>query len=219
MSVITRFALATALLVLGLQVRAALTDGWPWLILNLVLAWIPLVLGRLAAQNRGFLYGFGPLWLLFLPNAPYLMTDLVHLRARAGVPLWFDVAILGGAGALGVAIGVRSLFDVAGAVRREHGPWAARALLLAMPPLTGLAIHIGRFSRWNSWEVFSHPAGLARDVLPLLLDPITHPTEWAFIATYAALFRAAALVGAPWPDRALCAGADGRILGGQPEPQ
>lgn len=199
MSVLARFALATALLVAGLQVRAELTDGWPWLVLNLILAWIPLLLGRLAAQNRGFLLGFAPLWLLFLPNAPYLMTDLVHLRARAGVPLWFDVAILGGAGALGVAIGVRSLFDVADAVRREAGPWAARALLVAVPPLTGLAIHIGRFSRWNSWEVFTHPKGLARDVIPLVLHPAAHPMEWAFIATYGALFAAAAIVAAPEP--------------------
>lgn len=223
MSSTLRFAAATALLALALACRARLSDPMPWLWVNVALAWFPFVVGRIAARNRGLLVGLLPMWLLFLPNAPYLVTDLIHLHPRADVPLWLDVVILGGAGALGLAMGARSLLDVHAAVRRELGPGRAAALAIAVPPLVGLAIWVGRFARFNSWDVLRDPIGLLGDgFLPLLAAPRAHAQDWAYVAAHGALFAVAAWIGAPEAEtpggRRLIAGMAPRILGDPPEP-
>ena len=183
--------LATLLALLALAVRAAWAAPWTWLAWNLVLAWVPVVLGRVAVGHRSLLLLVGPLWLLFLPNAPYLLTDVIHLKARAAVPLWFDAALLGGCGALGLALGAHSLATVARAVERELGRPAGWLLWLATPPLCGYAIWLGRFERWNSWDLILRPSAVLGEVIPTFLDPLGHPRTWAVTVTFAAVVLAA----------------------------
>jgi uncharacterized membrane protein len=67
------------------------------LVWNLFLAWLPLAFAFLAGRDsnsRLRLFLCAGLWLLFLPNSPYLVTDLVHLRPRPPVPLWFDILLV-----------------------------------------------------------------------------------------------------------------------------
>ena len=70
----------------------------PW---NLFLAWIPFVLALALAVvhvrrgPRPLLWSLGAGWLLFLPNAPYILTDFIHLGRLRGAPLWFDAALIG----------------------------------------------------------------------------------------------------------------------------
>src|SRR5262245_33382879 len=69
-----------------------------WLGWNLILAWVPLLIALVIARRHApgtrpswLLSGvLGAVWLAFLPNAPYLVTDLIHLRARGFVPIWYD---------------------------------------------------------------------------------------------------------------------------------
>src|SRR5688572_7692397 len=65
----------------------------PW---NLILAWIPLIVAVFASREekkiKFFCYFLG--WLLFFPNAPYIITDLIHLRPRNDFPLWFDSTLI-----------------------------------------------------------------------------------------------------------------------------
>jgi uncharacterized membrane protein len=187
----TRLAAATALAVAAIVVRGHFGAPWPWLAMNLVLAWIPVFLG-LAARRRRWLPVAFPAWLVFLPNAPYLVTDLIHLAPRKHVPLWYDASLLGGVAALGLALGAVSLADVAASVERHVGrPWSY-AVWLGTPWLAGLAIYLGRYARWNSWDLLTHPAGLASDVARLAATASAH--DRAFVVTHGALFAAAALV-------------------------
>ena len=96
-------------------------------------------------------------WLLFLPNAPYIVTDFVHLRPRPSIPYWYDIALLSFSAATGLLLGYASVADVQRFVARRFGElqaWACSALALL---LCGAGIYLGRFLRWNSWDVLFNP--------------------------------------------------------------
>lgn len=205
----------SALVVAALAVRHAVHPGFEWLVFNLGLAWVPLVLGAIAARNPALLVLIGPVWLLFLPNAPYLLTDLVHLRHRAPIPLWFDCALLGGTGALGLGIGALSLREVAGAVRRWFGGPFAHAMYAIVPALCGFGIVLGRELRFNSWDVVVRPYALLDDVLRLVFRPGANLEPWALAITLGAVFLAAtafAPAGDPAPAPGYAARPEGRCI-------
>jgi len=143
---------------------------------NLFLAWLPLLFAVLAVrwQKRPFLaMAMAFLWLLFLPNAPYLVTDLIHLEARAPVPLWYDMILLLDFALLGLFLGFISLRLVHGLVSGRFGSAAGWIFVLAVLGISGLGVFIGRFLRWNSWDLFLRPLPLLTDVLSQLTEPRT----------------------------------------------
>ncbi len=91
-------------LALGLYAGRAWYINARWfsfLVWNLFLAWVPyfwslwaLNLHRCQPQRWWLLLLPGTLWLLFFPNAPYLITDLIHLRNYPSVPFWYDIGML-----------------------------------------------------------------------------------------------------------------------------
>ena len=157
---------------------------------NLFLAVIPaLAAWMLAREDRRNspvvvqLFWAG-LWLAFLPNAPYIVTDLLHLRVRPPVPLWYDSALLLSCAVTGLLLGYASVADVQRFVARRFGPvvsWlcAATALLLS-----GFGIYLGRFLRWNSWNILTDPLSLAADVASRVFNPWAHPRTLAVTAVY-----------------------------------
>jgi uncharacterized membrane protein len=185
--------LGSSMVIAGLVIRDQLSTSWPWLAYNVVLAWIPLALGVAASRSPRALAILGLPWFAFLPNAPYLLTDLVHLRARPPVPIWFDAALLGGAGVLGLWMGVVSFARVHGAVRRWVGRGAAAALVALVPPAVGFGQYLGRFLRWNSWDLLVQPRSVLADALAPVLDPARHLEAWAFTVAFGGLFLVAAL--------------------------
>ncbi|MEM6782790.1 MAG: DUF1361 domain-containing protein [Bacteroidota bacterium] len=145
---------------------------------NLFLAVIPLALSRGLRHlpKPGWLaLVVGGTWLLFFPNAPYLLTDLVHLKARPQAPFWYDLVLLLAAAWSGVLVGMVSLADVHTTVRRWYGARIGWAVALAALILGSFGIYLGRFLRWNSWEVLTEPRALLADVVAPVLDPLGHP--------------------------------------------
>jgi uncharacterized membrane protein len=144
-----------------------------FLIWNLFLAWVPWLLAIAVARSverghRSVAVLTTGAWLVFLPNAPYVITDFLHLRARSPVPLWFDVLLLGTASLTGLLAGAFSLRRVEHALsgrldaRLLHGGlWLAIAL-------SGFGIYLGRFERWNSWDLLLHPSAVLASVTQLL---------------------------------------------------
>jgi uncharacterized membrane protein len=145
---------------------------------NLFLAWIPFVLSlsMAAVHSRGgprpLLWVLGAGWLLFLPNAPYILTDFIHLGKVGGVPLWFDTALIGTFAAAGLALGLGSLLVVHHVVEARAGRVVGWAVAVSSLVLSAIGIYLGRFPRFNSWDVVSNPHSLIPVVLQRLADPL-----------------------------------------------
>jgi uncharacterized membrane protein len=172
-----------------------------FLLWNLFLAWVPYVCARLlwlVARRRVALLVLAPLaalWLAFLPNAPYLVTDIVHVhRDWRGLPLLLDLAVFGMVGIAGILLGVASLQPVHRLVAERWGRRAASAF----PPLIALAVafgvYLGRVQRWNSWSFIESPGTLLHATWSVLGHPVAHPRAYGGIALFTVAFLLAYVV-------------------------
>src|SRR5437660_7581390 len=171
---------------------------------SLCLAWLPLGFAFFADRfraSRACFLAFGFLWLLFLPNSPYLVTDLVHLKLRLPVPFWFDILLVQSFVLTGLLLGFLSLYLMHRLVSRSCGWRIGWFFTLMMIGLTGFGIYLGRFEHWNSWDLFTSPLTLSADILGLIRHPHANKTAFVFstlcavflFLTYAAFYALTAL--------------------------
>lgn len=143
---------------------------------NLILAWTPLLFAWLASavwMKRPYALVFIFFWLLFFPNAPYIVTDFIHLRWASGVSVWFDIAMIGMFALTGMALGVFSLRLLQTRIAESYGRIHGWLFVLTTVGLSSYGIYLGRFLRWNSWDVFANPLALLQDVAHSLTVPFT----------------------------------------------
>jgi uncharacterized membrane protein len=147
-----------------------------FLVTNLFLACVPLFLstalriGDHCGAHWTIKFVLLSLWLLFLPNAPYILTDILHLTRESHVPPWYDLALLLSCSGTGLLVGYLSLIDVQSLVaRRFSSAWAWIFALVSLV-LSGFAIYLGRFLRWNSWDVLVAPTRVF-EILAALMHP------------------------------------------------
>lgn len=181
-AVVLSLAAATFFSVALVAVRVAYTgsgDGLN-LVWNLTLAWIPLLLAvlvydgyRRGAPRPGLLAG-AALWLLFFPNAPYILTDFKWIADWSGTPVVFDVLVVGAAAATGLALGFVSLYLMQALACRLFGRLTSWLLVVAFLGLSSFGVYLGRVQRWNSWDVFAQPVSLLSDIGEGLSDPLSH---------------------------------------------
>jgi len=165
---------------------------YAFLIWNLFLAWLPLVFALLSAEQyrtvSGWNWRFPGLagaWLLFFPNAPYIFTDLIHLTRGYAPHFWVDMVLILSCALTGLVLGFLSLFLMQRVVRRVLG-WTASWLFIAMVAgLSGFAICLGRFQRFNSWDVLAKPFALSRSIGRWAVEPFAHPSAIALPALFA----------------------------------
>jgi uncharacterized membrane protein len=155
---------------------------------NLALATIPwlvsIACGQARPERRWLLL---PLWLLFFPNAPYLVTDFVHLRSRPPVPVWYDVGMLTAFAWAGLLLAVTSLSAMHSRVERAVGRPLGWLFVAVVSGLSGFGIYLGRFLRKNSWDVLLDPFDLARALSAPLLSPVAHFRTWLVAALFGSL--------------------------------
>ena len=140
-------------------------DGFDYrfLLWNLVLAWIPFVLALVIYDRyrRGTcILRLAPavaLWLLFLPNAPYILTDFIHLSPAGRAPLWFDGAMVSVFAWTGLLLGFVSLYLLHVVARNRFGTAAAWCGVVSVLGLVSAGVCVGRFLRWNSWDLLVRP--------------------------------------------------------------
>jgi uncharacterized membrane protein len=144
---------------------------------NLVLAWAPLVFALAAydrhRRGRGGLPLFLllALWLAFLPNAPYLVTEFKILRQVSDMPVWYDVAMLSSFAWIGLVLGFVSVYLVQDIARRARGPLFGWACAVASFGLCGIGVYLGRYLRLNSWDLFVRPNGVLAEVANRMESP------------------------------------------------
>ncbi len=160
---------------------------------NLFLAWVPFVCSLWVSSinqrfPRRWWYLLIPsiLWLIFLPNAPYIITDLWHLDERPPVPFWYDLGFLATSAWTGCFLALASLSTMQRVVSNFLGRWIGWLFVLFAIGLSGLGIYLGRFMNWNSWDLFLRPQIVLADTLPRLVHPIQNPQMFGVTAMFAA---------------------------------
>lgn len=137
---------------------------------NLFLAWVPffaaLQFSKLQKQgssrlSKAFCFC---IWLLFLPNAPYIITDFLHLRHKPPIPLWYDLVLLFAFASTGLLLGLLSLYKMHQNLQRQYSKSLVQVVILSSIGLSGFGIWLGRFQRWNSWDIFTRPDVLLLDI-------------------------------------------------------
>ena len=145
-----------------------------FLIWNLILAWIPYLasLRFSVLQNQGSNRLFRILiffiWLLFLPNAPYIITDFLHLSHKPPIPLWYDLVILFAFASTGLLLGLLSMRNIHQSLQQQFTKPFVQSVMLSAIGLSGFGIWLGRFQRWNSWDIFTRPDQLLLDIVNTL---------------------------------------------------
>ncbi len=174
--------------------RIAYTGNWNYSFLawNLFLAWLPLLFALLASQefqNRGrhtwTFRSMAAAWLLFFPNAPYIFTDLTHLTTHFYNHFWIDMVLIISCAFTGLVIGFVSLYLMQTVVRRMWGALASWVFVFGIAGLSSFGIYLGRFLRFNSWDVILRPMRLYHGIGKWAADPFSHPTGYAFPALFA----------------------------------
>jgi uncharacterized membrane protein len=167
---------------------------------NLLLAWIPFALALLVYDRARTgvlspaLAAAGVLWLLFLPNAPYIVTDLKHVGRGGPVPVLYDVMLLSAAAWTGLLLGLTSLYLMHSVARRLVGAGTAWALVTGALALSSFGVYLGRVQRWNSWDVFVRPGPLLNEIATGVVHPLSHPRPIAVTILFTSFLLASYLV-------------------------
>ena len=155
-----------------------------YLVWNLALAWIPLVLSivLLVSYKRGHspleLIAVGAAWLLFLPNAPYVLTDFIHLGEAHRL---YDTILIGSFAFTALALGFASLLLVQLVVTRAAGAMLGWVTALGALFFASIGIYLGRVLRFNSWDAVRRPHLLWDVAAGRLADPLGNPRLIGFV--------------------------------------
>ncbi len=145
---------------------------------NLFLAWIPYLLtSYVIKENSGIkLFSRQALmlfwWLMFLPNAPYLLTDLVHLSFNSNRGFWFDLLLILSFAFTGLLLFLFSVQDIRYKVLSDYPLWLHKGIVYGIFLLCGYGLYLGRCLRFNSWDVVTNPFGLIRGVFESFFNPL-----------------------------------------------
>jgi len=165
-----------------------------FLIWNLFLALLPLYFSKQVQLNRKFSWVWAGLWLLFFPNAAYLITDLVHLQMRKSPGFWLDAVILFSSGMFGIFSSLISLNRIETWYRRFiPGKWSP-VLTLGLLLLTGYGIYLGRIERWNSWDIILDPFELLRSMAHEIRHPLHYLHTWVLSSIFSCILGLAYLM-------------------------
>ena len=155
------------------------TSNYSNLLTNLFLAWLPYILSVIAFSvyhlNRKrwvLILLLGVFWLVFFPNAPYMVTDFYHLDARPPVPLWFDISLIAIFAFTGCFLAIASLRSIHLIIEGFLGKFIGWVFALFSLGLGSLGVYLGRFGRFNSWDILLEPKSVVKEIAFTILNPL-----------------------------------------------
>jgi uncharacterized membrane protein len=120
------------------------------------------------------------IWLAFFPNAPYILTDILHLGKGNAIPLWYDLILLLSYSFTGMLYGFISLNMIEEKLKLLTKIKFYGFFSMVLIYVSCFGIYLGRFLRWNSWNILTNISSLFLDVSDRLLRPFDHTTTWGF---------------------------------------
>jgi len=170
-------ASAVSLTLLIISLAAAPDSAPKYMGWNLLLAWLPVALGCLlfwcarCRVARVGVAGAGVVWLAFLPNAPYLVTDLVHAGTPYGGSTRLDIITLITFAITGLVMFFAAVTAASEAARLAAGERWARAVAPVCALVASIGMYLGRVLRWNSWDLVVRPLGRVEAAVPFVRTP------------------------------------------------
>jgi len=179
---------------IGLMVFRIIYTGqllFAFLAWNLFLAFVPFAISKRlrhgAISKKWSLLFYSFVWLIFLPNAFYIITDLFHLDMNEDVPLWYDLALLWSFAWSGLLFGILSVGHMERLFEEHLGKRLGFLFVFPLMVLNGFGVYIGRYMRFNSWDVLTNPLQLINDLVYLFIHPIRNRFDWSMIFCFAVL--------------------------------
>ncbi len=159
----------------------------PW---NLFLAFVPYWITRwmtsdlrIIESKVKFLMALA-VWLLFIPNSFYIITDLVHFTRIRTAPKWFDLLLIFSFAWNGILCGIISLRRVETLITLMRGKQFSVLMVFIVMWLCAFGIYIGRFLRYNSWDIIADPFSLAGEILDMVIHPFANEYAWGMTLCY-----------------------------------
>ena len=178
------FSLSFSILLLVIRMQITETRYFLFLIWNLFLAFIPYAITTylisLKTTNRFLVIASLSVWLLFLPNAPYIVTDLLHLKYSSSKVLWLDVLMIFSFAVNGLMLFYYSIKDCKTILERYFNSFWVEFIIISILFLSSFGMYLGRFLRYNSWEILNNPSHIISDIVSILTQPKIHYNAWLF---------------------------------------
>jgi uncharacterized membrane protein len=167
------------LIILSIRIYIQNSTSYLFLAWNLLLATIPLLISvYLKRHNSNLsklkLIPFFAVWLLFLPNCPYIMTDFVHFFKSNSKTMWLDLLLLFSFAFSGLLFGLISINQILEIIHQKWSRKISNTLLFGICFSCGFGIYLGRVLRFNSWDIITSPIS----ILEKSLSSYSSSTAW-----------------------------------------
>ncbi|WP_246146951.1 DUF1361 domain-containing protein [Seonamhaeicola marinus] len=167
-----------------IKIRITHSFIYLFLVWNLFLAVIPFIISTYLIStpklNKLMVLLWCLVWLLFLPNAPYIVTDLLHLNNGDSKLLWLDVLVISSFAFNGLILFYYSLIDIKEILSHRFNIKFPKSLTLCILFLSSFGVYLGRFLRYNSWEIIQKPINLFKDIIQIIFHPNQNAEAWLF---------------------------------------
>jgi uncharacterized membrane protein len=158
---------------------------------NILLAFIPFfisfILLSLSKEKKLskiiFIIGF-ILWMLFIPNAPYIVTDFIHLGEIRSVPMIYDVFLIFSSASVGLMLGFHSFFHIEQIIKKKYSPRVTSLIMGLIMIIISFGIYLGRFMRFNSWDVFVNHTSLIKNVWKIFSQSTTNTEVYLYTGLF-----------------------------------
>ena len=152
-----------------------------YILWNVILAFIPFIIssylllffkeGKL--NKLTFIVGIF-LWIIFIPNAPYIITDFIHIGITRSVPILYDILLVFSSASVGLILGFHSLFHIEQIIKSKLKKRNANIIISLILVMISFGIYLGRFLRFNSWDIFINHTSLIKNIWKIISGTTTH---------------------------------------------
>ena len=188
--VLVTIALIFSIILLMVRMKLNKSYFFLFLIWNVFLAIIPytitMYLNTKPNISKIKLAFWSLVWLAFLPNAPYIVTDLIHIKIGNHSLLWLDVLVVLSFALSGLLLFFISIMDMQKLLKSKFEKLPVEAVSIVIIFLCGFGVYLGRFLRYNSWEIISQPHLLFKDIITIIFSPFQHFEAWLFTLGFGA---------------------------------
>jgi uncharacterized membrane protein len=158
-----------------------------YILWNIFLAFVPFIISSLLLfyfkENKLtkliFIVGFF-IWILFIPNAPYIITDFIHLGTTRSIPIVYDVLLLFSSASVGLFLGFYSLFHIEQIIKAKCSYVKTSIIMGFIILLISFGIYLGRFLRFNSWDIFINHTSLVNNIWKIISQAAIHTEVYLY---------------------------------------